>query len=324
MATVQELLLAAKAKQPEHPLSMLADLINAAGTGYKEGSDIRNVRSESDYRRSEIAKNLVEQHLKQQQLDQEVQNGQMIRNFIAQTLGIKDEQALRQGVAATGAPPTPVKPSDKFDVELGLDEQGKGSIKIKSKAAKVAAPAGFRYSPDGQSLEPIPGGPADIKAQEAKVAADAKLASRIEKSKNVLDTIDEAIPLVSGSTAGYGSYLKGLPAGPANALSKKLKTILSNLSVDQIAEMKSESRTGATGFGALNEKELEVIQNAVTNLEQNQDPEILKQNLKKLKTHYSNWLEMQKGNNPYKNASGGNETPEQRKARLIKELQEAK
>lgn len=331
MASVQELLLAAQAKAKKSPLSSLADLITTGVQGYNEGSKVRELRSQADLRRAEIAKGLIESTLAQQKAEQERQSSEAVRSMIQEMLGTTQEQNIRDSVSKVGKKPAPVTPSDKFDVELSLDESGKGSIKLKSKAPK--APAGFDYNPDG-SLSPTPGGPADIKAQTEKAKAELDLAVQNEKAQTVLSSISDAKALVSDWSAKFGSLLKNVPGTDAKALEVALKNIKANLGVDQLQQMRQVSKTGASGFGALSDRELDVITTSIANLDQAQRPEDLIAALDRVTTHYNNWLKLQQGINPYKQgenapAAGGTpppqgETPEQRKQRLINELKGAK
>ena len=57
-------------------------------------------------------------------------------------------------------------------------------------------PIGYRYKPDG-SMEAIPGGPADLKA-------NAESAKRSTDSMDVLGILDQAKPLLKKSTSSYG------------------------------------------------------------------------------------------------------------------------
>lgn len=334
MASVQELLLAAQAKAKKSPLSSLADLITTGVQGYNEGSKVRELRSQADLRRAEIAKGLIESTLAQQKAEQERQSSEAVRSMIQEMLGTTQEQNIRDSVSNVGKKPAPVTPSDKFDVELSLDESGKGSIKLKSKAPKVNAPSGYRYAADGITLEPIPGGPADIKAQTEKAKAELDLAVQNEKAQTVLSSISDAKALVSDWSTKFGSLLKNVPGTDAKALEVALKNIKANLGVDQLQQMRQISKTGASGFGALSDRELDVITTSIANLDQAQRPEDLIAALDRVATHYNNWLKLQQGINPYKQgenapAAGGTppppgETPEQRKQRLINELKGAR
>ena len=106
MASVQELILAAQSQQKKHPLSMIAEVINAASSGYSEGKNLRNVQTETELRRAEIARKLVET----QQMQQEMEAQKELRRQFEEKLAITAEQNLRSkqkevgGEKATGHP----------------------------------------------------------------------------------------------------------------------------------------------------------------------------------------------------------------------------
>jgi hypothetical protein len=361
MASVQELILAAQAKQKPQPLSQLAQLVNAASSGYSEGITQKNVNAEAELRKAQVVKQLVEAHQAQQEMDSQAamlsDPSNPFRKQVQETLGAQAEQALREKQAAVGAPKPPTTPAGKFETTWSQDEKGRVSRSVKEVSPKQAdVPSGYRTKPDGSmefipggpadptvrtkleklptgfqrnaagDLEPIPGGPADIKAQQDKEKADIALANQTDKAKSINASIDGAMTKVNNWSAGAGGALAKVPLTQAKSLAVDLQHIKSMLGIDQLTEMKSQSKTGASGFGQLSDRELEVITSAVANLDQTQDPEQLKKSLGDIKTHYQNWLDIQAGKNPYdaSGGAGGNETPAQRKARLISELQGAK
>jgi hypothetical protein len=63
----------------------------------------------------------------------------------------------------------------------------------------------------------------------------------------------------------------------------RLDQLKSSLSIEKIMEMKAQSRTGATGFGQLSERELDVLQNAAGRLQQSQTEEAARLALKEIK-----------------------------------------
>lgn len=147
----------------------------------------------------------------------------------------------------------------------------------------------------------IPPPPDTTKRDEAIEKSKEKMENRIEKAKNVLDVIDGALPKVNKWSAGLGSNLAGVGGTEAADLAADLATIEANLGIEALSEMKNESKVGASGLGALSEKELAVITSIRASLKQSQSPAQLKQRLNKLKTHFSNWLQMQEGINPFEN-----------------------
>ncbi|HSG19385.1 MAG TPA: hypothetical protein VLA31_01330 [Burkholderiaceae bacterium] len=145
-------------------------------------------------------------------------------------------------------------------------------------AQKDKPPEGYQWKPGPFAkpvLEAIPGGPAAIKAEETltkqeaekqakeALAADAKLAAA-----TTLGQIQKARPLIDSFLAqGFGSSIGGFFGGtPAQDLEQAYDVIRANEALTRIIALKKASPTGSTGFGALNLKELEVLQSRFAKL----------------------------------------------------------
>jgi len=169
------------------------------------------------------------------------------------------------------------------------------------------APAGFRWTKDG-NLEAISGGPADLKYQEAQKKADAALSGQKDKAMIVIGKIDQALSKISGWNTGGMSSTKNVPfvgqATGATDVAADLDTIKALLGFEQLGEMKNQSRAGASGLGALSDREMNLLTSARANLDQAQNQQQLKERLNEVKTHFNNWLKMEEGVNPYENGSG--------------------
>jgi hypothetical protein len=120
------------------------------------------------------------------------------------------------------------------------------------------------------------------KQAEKDRAIKANTAASIKMRDDVIYRVDQLLgvdpktkkaALKPGVGSLYGSVQGSLPpvvgsflnpeAGNARAA---LDGLIALLDVDTIRTMKEQSRTGATGFGALSEKELNVLENAATTL----------------------------------------------------------
>jgi hypothetical protein len=140
------------------------------------------------------------------------------------------------------------------------------------------APEGFRWfaKPDGsRALEPIPGGPAAIKVSET----EAKKVSEAEARQNLVDDaklsaattltqLQRARDLIDRPLAqGFGSGISGFFGGTSGQdLEATYDVIRANEALTRIIALKKASPTGSTGFGALNLKELEVLQSRFAKL----------------------------------------------------------
>lgn len=121
-------------------------------------------------------------------------------------------------------------------------------------------------------------------AQTAKQeAADT---AQKESASNILDSAIEGKTLVSNiekqvgyNTVGIGSALSWVPMTEAKKFSADLATLKSQLTLAAMNAAKSQSKTGATGFGALNSKELKVLQDNIAALDTGLSPEDFKSKL---------------------------------------------
>jgi hypothetical protein len=368
MASVAELIMAAQARQKPGLGSMLAQLINAGSTGYSEGIGLSKTKAETDASRLKIVSELIA--AQNEQAAQEKAKQDQMRAELQATLGVKAEQDLRNRLAGVEGPMQQPTPTGKVEKLFTTNEKGniKSEVKIipfkssepppgyrtssngnlefipggpadPSVKTTTKPPQGFRWTSDG-NLEPIPGGPTDIKAQQQLEKENVAIASQKEKANLIIGKIDEALGQVNSLSAGVGSYLKNIPSSQAMNLSGTLDTINSLLGFEQLGEMKNQTRTGASGLGQLSDREMQLLISARSSLKQQQSPDVLAKRLNEVKTHFSNWLDMQNGRNPYDansipkspSTDTGNqpiinsppETPTQRKARLIKELKGAK
>ena len=65
-----------------------------------------------------------------------------------------------------------------------------------------------------------------------------------------------------------------------------LETLKAKLGADVLAEMKAQSKTGATGLGALNMAELKMVQTKIANIDPGQSPAQVQKNLNEIERYY--------------------------------------
>lgn len=187
----------------------------------------------------------------------------------------------------------------------------------KTKESKMEdAPQGFRFKPNG-SLEPIPGGPADIaqqdrqakelaaqgKIQEAEQKRMAAEIASIDKAKITRDRANRAIEMINTALGGWnsvsgignmlyntlvpGTSISGIAGSTAKNvmsdsdaanLARVIDTIQANLGFEELKAMKASSPTGGA-LGSVTERELELLSSTIANLEVGQDPQELLNNL---------------------------------------------
>lgn len=170
---------------------------------------------------------------------------------------------------------------------------------------KGKVPEGFiqRQSPDGQFLVDARGQPLfELKSEaEARAKADVKSdTARIDdnyKLKDAIAGIDESFKATNdlinhpgtasiagrpfGGEIGFrgtGVNLADITPGTTQADAfNKHKTLISKVVLGTMQQLKATSSQGATGFGALSEKELKVLENSSGNLNLSSSyPELIK------------------------------------------------
>lgn len=144
----------------------------------------------------------------------------------------------------------------------------------------------LEQKPTGE-LTTMKGSPEDIKKEEKRTNYLNKMRSDFEKSDMILGYIDQALELLDKSplASGYGSFLGQVnPYSDAGKLRSLLASIKGNVGLKQLIESKAE---GAT-YGALSEKELQMLQDVMGKLDQFQNPAVLKQTLQNVRSNYDN------------------------------------
>jgi len=151
------------------------------------------------------------------------------------------------------------------------------------------APAGYRYTSDN-SLEAIPGGPADDKKKADLLTRQNAEQEQQSKAQTVSTLIDEALGKVGYNTSGFGGKVMGKFAGTeATNLQGTLDALKANLGFDQLMAMKSSSKNGSSGLGALSENEMKLLTSLSGSLDQNLSPDQLRSNLTAIKQKYGSF-----------------------------------
>ena len=158
-----------------------------------------------------------------------------------------------------------------------------------------APPAGFRRTADG-NLEFIPGGPADpFVKNEVTGAQRAKLAATKQKEQQLLRAneagIDQTIALIDsilsrkgdfGGVTGMGAMGARIPGTKWADLAAALDTLRGRSAFGALQQMRANSPTGGA-LGSVTERELGLLQNSETQLQNTQSPEALANGLEAYK-----------------------------------------
>jgi len=162
--------------------------------------------------------------------------------------------------------------------------------------ASGRAPAGYRFTPDG-NLEAIPGGPADLSRK------DPNKVMRIEGAMQRADQVMNRIGIAQnranqrGTTGLPGAVIGKVPGTDAYDLRADVGTIKANIGFAELQAMREASPTGGA-LGQVAVQELNALQSVIADLDPNQSPAVVRQNLRMAREHYANWrrtLEQQIG-----------------------------
>ena len=159
------------------------------------------------------------------------------------------------------------------------------------------APPGFRWTSNGD-LEPIRGGPADLKRQQQETRELALREAAVEQADRTLGKVSEALTNLTGSTTGLGGAVLGmLPGTKAFDLEKTVETIKANLGFKELQEMRRQSPTGGA-LGQIAVKELDFLQSTIASLDIGQSLPQLKKNLEAIASSIQRWKNAVGGNRP--------------------------
>lgn len=140
---------------------------------------------------------------------------------------------------------------------------------------------------------PVPGSPADIKARseefERQRLADANVASDAGRAEVALDAAGSVLDIMKNSdTPATGTLSRPFAmysGSPAGKVRSYVNTLQSGVALGAMQRLKEASSTGATGFGALNGKELDLLINDVGALDpDNTEPEIFTKTVERIQS----------------------------------------
>lgn len=180
---------------------------------------------------------------------------------------IAPEVVARQVLAEPEAPDwelDPVTGQPYHITPQGQVQYGQGRVSVQQRGgdgsgqAERAPPSGYRWTADG-GLEPVPGGPADVRANAEGRARASQLQSSEDQLERAENAVNRAIPLVRGNTTGVfaGGLLRPFNQG-ATDLHETLEPARAILSFETLQEMRRNSATGGA-LGSIAVRELELL-----------------------------------------------------------------
>jgi hypothetical protein len=133
----------------------------------------------------------------------------------------------------------------------------------------------------GEAREKAKGG-FEGKQPELFRKADAAMKDLERQHAIVGEDIDRALTMATSATTGFASLLSAIPGTPAHQLLQTLNTIKANVGFDKLQAMREASPTGGA-LGQVTEFENRLLQSVFGALEQSQNADELKFNLRRLK-----------------------------------------
>jgi len=116
---------------------------------------------------------------------------------------------------------------------------------------------------------------ADLKRSEEKPAALLGVEMKVQEAKNVNQLLYDLHEDTDWTTVGLADWTKGIPMMPAHNFAAKLKVVESDAGLSKLIEVKEQGGT----FGALQEKELELLISSRAALLQSTSPTQFKDEL---------------------------------------------
>ena len=106
----------------------------------------------------------------------------------------------------------------------------------------------------------------------------------------MVNTVNKMLPNLNTMTTGPVAALTGaIPGTPAYDMNAMRDTVVSNIGSSQLAAMRSASKNGASGLGALSERELDMLQSSLGNVKLAQNTRQLSSALKDVRNHFIRW-----------------------------------
>jgi hypothetical protein len=165
--------------------------------------------------------------------------------------------------------PDPNDPTKQIAIRVNADTGAVEPVTMGGKQiGPVMSKSGTSGQPDPKSLQAV-----------QNMSRDA-----LNELNNILDEKGNLRPDISGTVGKSRIFqmhrIYGSDARQADAKIKRLKDLIT---LSLIGEMKSQSKTGATGFGQMNIRELGVLEGAATKLDPSLDEETFTQELRRIK-----------------------------------------
>lgn len=185
---------------------------------------------------------------------------------------------------------------DIKDIQDPNDPTKRISVRINQDTGDIQ-PINYQGMPT-QVTKPGAPNPAADKEQKMQVVRQ-KAQDALDSLGDLLgddDQLKDNVKTVVGKSRIFGTQM--IPGTKARSAEVAINNFKANQVLSVIAEMKAQSRTGATGFGALNARELTVLEQAANKLDPAMDEEDFRKELVKIKDKLKKVLQPENGMSP--------------------------
>jgi hypothetical protein len=209
------------------------------------------------------------------------------------TSGMQEyQEAVRQGFKGTF-----------LDYKTAVAQAGRPQTNVTVGGGKYGTiPPGYmlKDGPDGEYMVPIPGGPAAQEIEAETRAAEERTVAQTQtsagKAETMLDAtgsvkkiMKEAKTPATGTNSRPFALHSGTAAGQVRSY---VGTLKSGVALGAMLRLKEASATGATGFGALSEKELALLIDDIGALDPDTtEPEIFLKTIDRIERRYNGVVE---------------------------------
>lgn len=161
-----------------------------------------------------------------------------------------------------------------LDYQTALKRAGASNNNITVGGKYGTIPSGYRLveGPEGATMEPVPGSPAAMEAEQAANQQNMREGQKSAQSDLVSGTINNVLNTLRTSDmplTGWASLASGIPGTPQHDLAQKLSTIEANIGFDKLQAMREASPTGGA-LGAVSGREMDLLQAVFGSLKQSQ------------------------------------------------------
>lgn len=124
------------------------------------------------------------------------------------------------------------------------------------------------------------------------IQVQANLQKQSAEFADTLSSIDDLDKDISLATVGFADWVKGIPTTPAKSFAARLETLKAKIGLGELQAMKSASKTGGSGLGAVSNFELRALQGAKGALDQALGPEDFRAQLKRVRDSFEKIQEL--------------------------------